>query len=265
MSKYKITVRMKTAQSINPTAPSQTVNPNPPYRTQELSLEQQREEQEKINQAQLDKQNKELQDYYKLQGITPRETTPAVKTTNTVVQPPVGYTPFAGSYANSYYDPSTGRTVYLDNKLQPTVNNQPIYSTQPELEKNPTYKQIENLRSDPNRDNPNEQYKNLVLDSTVIPADMNQIRIQALEDQRQSRKQGLQNQNNISYNYSLANTALGKVLLDLGMQNYNAVSLEANQESIFDHINNMYALNPKMKALAIKLLNDKISFAGSSR
>ena len=262
MSKYKITVRMKTAQSINPTAPSQTVNPNPPYRTQEITLDKQREEQEKINQAQLDKQNKELQDYYKRQGITPRETTPAVKTTNTVVQAPVGYTPFAGSYANSYYDPSTGRTVYLDNKLQPTVDNQPIYSTQPELEKNQTYKQIENLRSDPNRDYPNEQYKNLVLDPRANPTNMNQIRIQALEDQRQSRQQGLQNR---SYNYSLANTALGKVLLDLGMQNYNAVSLEANQESIFDHINNMYAQNPKMKALAIKLLNDKISFAGSSR
>lgn len=228
MSKYKITVRVKTAQSAA-TIP-----------------DQQKPDQQLIN-------------YYKQQGIPPQNwpesIRPAAPADNT-------NTPTAGSYANSYVDQRTGKTVYLDQNLQPIGQN-PQYSTPkpsvPSAAGKQVAQQIDQLNQNlTTRDVSNPQYTKQVKNpSDAIPANMNPIRQQALQDQRAVRqKQTVNNQ------YLQANSALFKALSELGMQNYNAADLQANQEYIKSHINQRFNNNPQFKQMALDLLQQKVNQAG---
>ena len=208
MSKYKITVRIKTAQS--------AANPKP---------------------------------------NTPQE---------------VASDPF--SYANSFVDQNTGQRIYLNDDLQTTTeDNLPVLPALAPSVPSDTYNQIQQLRRDPNRDLLNtpasNQYTQLVKNPSAATPTMNPIRQQALQDQRQVRQQALQGPQNQqkqrTYNYNQANNALYKALDNLGMQNYNAISLQANQEIIQQEINDFYLSNPRLKQLALDLLNQKIKAAGT--
>jgi hypothetical protein len=223
MSKYKITVRVKTAQSAATTA------------------------------------NEQLKKYYTDQGVDPQNWPESIR-------PPAPAdntnTPTAGSYANSYVDPRTGRTVYLDQNLQPIGQN-PQYSTPkpsvPSAAGKQVAQQIDQLNQNlTTRDVSNPQYtKQVKKPSVAIPANMNPIRQQALQDQRAVRqKQPVNNQ------YLQANSALFKALSELGMQNYNAADLQANQEYIKSHINQRFNNNPQFKQMALDLLQKKVNQAG---
>jgi hypothetical protein len=184
----------------------------------------------------------------------------------------VGYTPSPGSYANSFVDQTTGQTVYLENNLQDTTkDNKPIYSTPAPFVPSETYKQIEQLRNNPNRDilktQESQAYTQLVKNPNSIPDGMNPIKTEAIQDQRQVRQQALQGnpsqQKPRTYNYNQANNALYKALHGIGMENFNAVSLQANQDFIINHINQIFGNNPATKKLALDLLNQKIKAAGT--
>lgn len=229
MSKYKITVRVKTAQSAA-TIP-----------------DQQKPDQQLIN-------------YYKQQEVPPQNwpesIRPAAPADNT-------NTPTAGSYANSYVDQRTGKTVYLDQNLQPTSGNIPIYSTPkpsvPSAAGKQVAQQIDQLNQNlTTRDVSNPQYTKQVKNpSAATDANMNPIRQQALTDQRAVRQKQL-----VNNQYLQANSALFKALSEIGMQNYNAADLQANQEYIQSHINQRFNNNPQFKQMALKLLQKKIKQAG---
>ena len=209
MSKYKITIRIKTAQS--------AANPNP--------------------------------------------------------TPPQEVFSFPEEYANSFLDQNTGQRIYLKENLQDTTQgNLPQLPTPAPFEPSETYNQIQQLRkNNPDRDTSktpaSNAYTNLVKIPNAIPSNMNPIKIEAIQDQRQVRQQALQGQPNQlkprTYNYNQANNALYKALHDIGMENFNAISLQANQEFIINHINQRFVNNPVAKKLALDLLNQKIKAAGT--
>jgi hypothetical protein len=65
----------------------------------------------------------------------------------------------------------------------------------------------------------------------------------------------------VNNQYLTANSALFKALNEIGMQNYNAADLQANQEYIKSHINQRFNNNPQFKQLALNLLQQKINAA----
>ena len=226
MSKYKITVRVKTAQSAATTP----------------------EQQKLVN-------------YYKMQEV-PQENWPeSIRPVQQVVD--TSNTPSPGSYANSYMDPKTGVTINLDQNLQPTTFNQKIYSqpkpSVPSQASQQAMQQVNQLNQNPaERTVSNPQYSQMAQNPQMpIPANMNPIRQRALQDQRAVRQQ--QPANN---QYLQANSALFKALSELGMQNYNAAGLQANQEYIQSHINQRFNNNPQFKQMALDLLQQKVKQAG---
>ncbi len=176
-------------------------------------------------------------------------------------------------YANSFVDQNTGQRIYLEKDLQTTTQgNLPQLPKRVQRFPSETYDQISELRKNNlNRDLLNtpasNQYTQLVKNPSAATPTMNPIRQQALQDQRQVRQQALQGPQNQqkqrTYNYNQANNALYKALDNLGMQNYNAISLQANQEIIQQEINDFYLSNPRLKQLALDLLNQKIKAAGT--
>jgi hypothetical protein len=223
MSKYKI--RIKTAQTYTP------------------------EQQQLVN-------------YYTNQGVPPQNWPESIRP----VQPVVDNTntPSPGSYANSYLDPKTGVTINLDQNLQPTTFNQKIYSqprpSVPSQASQQAMQQVNQLNQNPaERTVSNPQYTQLATNPNMaIPAGMNPIRQRALQDQKAVRQQ-----QPVNNQYLTANSALFKALNEIGMQNYNAADLQANQEYIKSHINQRFNNNPQFKQLALNLLQQKINAAGT--
>jgi len=258
MFKYKITVRTKTAQTavsvgLKPTLP--TVQNNP-------TLDAQRQTQEGLNQGQLNKQNAELIERYKMQGIPEQNWPESIRPAQPVVDNT--NTPTSGSYANSYFDPRSGKNVNLDQNLQPTTYNQKVYSqpkpSVPSPASQQAMQQVNQLNQNlTERNVSNPEYQQLATNPSIpMPNNMNPIRQRALQDQRTVRQQ-----QPVNNQYLTANSALFKALSELNMQNYNAADLQANQEYIQNHINQRFNNNPQFKQLALNLLQQKIKAAGN--
>jgi len=258
MSKYKITVRTKTAQ----TAVSVGLKPTLPTVQNNLTLDAQKQTQEGLNQSQLNKQNAELIERYKMQGIPEQNWPESIRPAQPVVDNT--NTPTAGSYANSYFDPRSGKNVNLDQNLLPTTYNQKVYSqpnpSVPSQASQQTMQQINQLNQNlTERNVSNPEYQQLATNPSMpMPNNMNPIRQRALQDQRTVRQQ-----QHVNNQYLTANSALFKALSELNMQNYNAADLQANQEYIQNHINQRFNNNPQFKQLALNLLQQKIKAAGS--
>jgi hypothetical protein len=223
MSKYKI--RIKTAQTYTP------------------------EQQELVN-------------YYNMQGVPQQNWPESIRPVQQVVD--TSNTPSPGSYANSYMDPKTGVTINLDQNLQPTTFNQKIYSqpkpSVPSQASQQAMQQVNQLNQNPaERTVSNPQYTQMAQNPQMpIPANMNPIRQRALGDQRAVRQQ----QQPVNNQYLQANSALFKALSEIGMQNYNAADLQANQEYIQSHINQRFNNNPQFKQMALNLLQQKVKQSG---
>jgi hypothetical protein len=223
MSKYKI--RIKTAQTYTP------------------------EQQQLVN-------------YYTNQGVPPQNWPESIRPVQQVVD--TSNTPSPGSYANSYMDPKTGVTINLDQNLQPTTFNQKIYSqpkpSVPSQASQQAMQQVNQLNQNPaERTVSNLQYTQMAQNPQMpIPANMNPIRQRALGDQRAVRQQ----QQPVNNQYLQANSALFKALSEIGMQNYNAADLQANQEYIQNHINQRFNNNPQFKQMALNLLQQKVKQSG---
>jgi len=222
MSKYKI--RIKTAQTLTP------------------------EQQQLVN-------------YYNMQRVPQQNWPESIRPVQQVVD--TSNTPSPGSYANSYFDPRKGETVYLNQNLQQISS--PVYSTpKPSVASQASQlamEQINQLNQNVNERNvSNPQYTQLATNpNRAIPEGMNPIRQRALQDQRTVRQV---RQIPPSYNYNQANSALYLALKDIGMENWNARDLEANQETIKNQINQRFNNNPKYKQLALALLQRKLAAAG---
>ena len=119
--------------------------------------------------------------------------------------------------------------------------------------------QINQLNQNPTeRTVSNPQYTQMAQNPQMpIPANMNPIRQRALQDQRVVRQQ-----QPVNNQYLQANSALFKALSEIGMQNYNAADLQANQEYIQSHINQRFNNNPQFKQMALNLLQQKVNQAG---
>ena len=223
MSKYKI--RIKTAQTYTP------------------------EQQQLVN-------------YYTNQGVPQQNWPESIRPVQQVVD--TSNTPSPGSYANSYMDPKTGVNINLDQNLQPTSYNQKIYSqpkpSVPGAASQQAMQQVNQLNQNPDeRTVSNPQYTQMAQNPQMqTPANMNPIRQRALGDQRAVRQQ----QQPVNNQYLQANSALFKALSEIGMQNYNAADLQANQEYIQSHINQRFNNNPQFKQMALNLLQQKINQAG---
>lgn len=227
MSKYKITVRIKTAQTYTP------------------------EQQQLVN-------------YYTKQEIPKKDWPESIRPVQQVVDNT--NTPSAGPIANSYFDPRKGETVYLNQNLQQISS--PVYSTpKPSVASQASQQameQINQLNQNVNERNvSNPQYTLLATNPNMAISEgmnpMNPIRQRALQDQRTVRQVI---QIPPTYNYNQANSALYLALKDIGMENWNARDLEANQETIKNQINQRFNNNPKYKQLALALLQRKLAAAG---
>lgn len=206
-------------------------------------------------------EQQQLVTYYTNQGVPPQNWPESIRPVQQVVDK--SNTPSPGSYANSYMDPKYGVTVNLDQNLQPTTYNQKIYSqpkpSVPGAASQQAMQQVNQLNQNPaERTVSNPQYTQMAQNPQMpIPANMNPIRQRALGDQRAVRQQ--QPANN---QYLQANSALFKALSEIGMQNYNAADLQANQEYIQSHINQRFNNNPQFKQMALGLLQQKVNQAG---
>lgn len=206
-------------------------------------------------------EQQQLVNYYTNQGVDPKNWPESIRPVQQVVD--TSNTPSPGSYANSYMDPKYGVTVNLDQNLQPTTYNQKIYSqpkpSVPGAASQQAMQQINQLNQNPaERTVSNPQYTQMAQNPQMpTPANMNPIRQRALGDQRAVRQQ--QPANN---QYLQANSALFKALSEIGMQNYNAADLQANQEYIQSHINQRFNNNPQFKQMALNLLQQKVNQAG---
>jgi hypothetical protein len=206
-------------------------------------------------------EQQQLVNYYTKQGVAPQNWPESIRQVQQVVD--TSNTPSPGSYANSYMDPKTGVNINLDQNLQPTTYNQKIYSqpkpSVPGAASQQAMQQINQLNQNPaERTVSNPQYTQMAQNPQMpIPANMNPIRQRALGDQRAVRQQ--QPANN---QYLQANSALFKALSEIGMQNYNAADLQANQEYIQSHINQRFNNNPQFKQMALGLLQQKVNQAG---
>ena len=206
-------------------------------------------------------EQQQLVNYYTNQGVPPQNWPESIRQVQQVVD--TSNTPSPGSYANSYMDPKTGVNINLDQNLQPTTYNQKIYSqpkpSVPGAASQQAMQQINQLNQNPaERTVSNPQYTQMAQNPQMpIPANMNPIRQRALGDQRAVRQQ--QPANN---QYLQANSALFKALSEIGMQNYNAADLQANQEYIQSHINQRFNNNPQFKQMALGLLQQKVNQAG---
>jgi hypothetical protein len=227
MSKYKITVRIKTAQTYTP-------------------------------------EQKQLVNYYTNQDVPQQNWPESIRPVQQVVD--TSNTPSPGSYANSYFDPRNGETVYLNQNLQQISS--PVYSTpKPSVASQAsqqTMQQVDQLNKNPDERNvSNPQYTLLATNPDMAISEginpMNPIRQRALQDQRTVREV---RQIPPTYNYNQANSALYLALKDIGMENWNARDLEANQETIKNQINQRFNNNPKYKQLALALLQRKLLAAG---
>ena len=205
-------------------------------------------------------EQQQLVNYYTKQGVAPQNWPESIRPVQQVVD--TSNTPSPGSYANSYMDPKTGKNINLDQNLQPTSYNQKIYSqpkpSVPGTASQQAMQQVNQLNQNPaERTVSNPQYTQMAQDPQIsTPANMNPIRQRALGDQRAVRQQPANNQ------YLQANSALFKALSEIGMQNYNAADLQANQEYIQSHINQRFNNNPQFKQMALGLLQQKVNQAG---
>ena len=153
--------------------------------------------------------------------------------------------------------------MYLNQNLQQISS--PVYSTpKPSVASQasqPAMEQINQLNQNLNERNvSNPQYTQLATNPNMeIPEGMNPIRQRALQDQRTVRQV---RQIPPTYNYNQANSALYLALKDIGMENWNARDLQANQETIKNQINQRFNNNPKYKQLALALLQRKLLAAG---
>ena len=206
-------------------------------------------------------EQQQLVNYYTKQGVDPKNWPESIRPVQQVVD--TSNTPSPGSYANSYMDPKTGKNINLDQNLQPTSYNQKIYSqpkpSVPGAASQQAMQQVNQLNQNPDeRTVSNPQYTQMAQTPQMpTPGNMNPIRQRALGDQRAVRQQ--QPANN---QYLQANSALFKALSEIGMQNYNAADLQANQEYIQSHINQRFNNNPQFKQMALGLLQQKVNQAG---